>query len=108
MAGPVLTVPPRKLTHYLLDLNALDPSKAVFFLSRGFTLADWPQLSDALAIHAFANWPGDVRLADQYGVKHVVTGPLDCPDGSKPDVLAVWQFKPGASAASFITAYPNN
>ncbi len=103
-----LDIPPHKIILYLLDPNGKDPSKARFFLGRGFDVLQWLDLSNALAEHAANGWPGTVKSAGDYGVKHIITGPLQCPDGTSPDVLSVWQFKPGATAASFITAYPNN
>ena len=103
---PKLAIPTAKLTHYLLDLNGRDPSKARYFLGKGFTREAWSRLADALAQHAVDNWPGDM-IPNPYGRKHVVTGGLECPDGSVPDVLAVWQIETGTMVASLVTAYPN-
>ena len=103
---PKLAIPTSKLTHYLLDLKGRDPSKPKFFLGRGFRLENWPELADALARHAWDNWPGTTKPVS-YGIKHVVTGGLECPDGSTPDVLAVWMIEAGTIVASFVTAYPN-
>lgn len=106
MTMPKLAVPKSKLTRYLLDLEGRDPSKARFFLGRGFALETWSDLADALAQHAVDNWPGRV-LPTSYGHKHVVTGGIACPDGSVPDLLAVWKVETGADVALLVTAYPN-
>jgi hypothetical protein len=106
MDVPKLAVPKSKLTEYLLDLNGREPSKARYFLGRGFTVQTWYSLADALAEHAVDNWPGHV-IATSYGRKHVVRGGMECPDGSVPDILAVWMVAAGTTVASLVTAYPN-
>ena len=107
MSGPVLNVPGHKVTLYLLNPLGKDPSKAKFFLGRGFTLVDWVALSDALATHAFNGWPGTVKQGN-YGLKHVITGPMLCPNGTTPEVLTVWKIEPGNPGLSFVTAYKNS
>ena len=106
MRGPRIGIKKDKLVLYLLDLNGKDPSRAKYFLGRGFTAQNWFQLADALAQHAFDHWPGRV-IRVSYGVKHVITGTMVCPDGSTPDVLSVWKVETGDTVASLVTAYPN-
>jgi hypothetical protein len=106
MNVPNLAIPKSKLTEYLLDLNGREPSKARYFLSRGFTMQTWFSLADALAKHAVDNWPGHV-ISTSYGHKRVVTGGMECPDGSVTDILAVWMVATGITVASLVTAYPN-
>lgn len=96
-----------KIDDYLLNINHVDGwSKAKFFLGRGFSLGAPQDLANALAQHAIANWPGQVA-ANTYVTKHIVTGPLACPDGTTPDVLAIWKLIDDGVTASLVTAYPH-
>ena len=95
-----------KVTGYLLCLDRLPAAaKARFFTAFGFRSDQWETLRDALLRHAHAN-PVMGTTDSAYGTKHVVEGPLECPDGRQPKVCAVWQIDKGSLAPRLITAYP--
>ena len=102
----LLAVPRAKVTDYLLNPHHLEGwSKAKFFLARGFD-RDRPEvLANALAGQAELGWPGHVQPVPS-GVKHRVHGPIDCPDGSRPDILTVWHISEGERTAFLVTARP--
>ena len=96
----------RKITEYLLSFN--HPSgrdKAVFFHSFGFHLQAWKELSAALVGHAKENkiW---AKKKSSFGVKYMIDGPLQTPDGRNPSVLAIWFVETGENKPRFVTAYP--
>lgn len=72
----------RKLTSYLLNpAHIAGGSKARVFLRFCFTVAEWPQLAEALLHHARER---EVAATEQtaHGTRYVVDGPLTAPDGS--------------------------
>lgn len=103
---PLLEVPTRKVSEYLL--NATHPrgaSKAKFFLRFGFEIHRPDALAEALLTHAVdarceirASIDGDRRTM-------VVEGPLSTPDGRDPSIRSVWQCV-GGLAWRLVTAYP--
>ncbi len=103
-----LLIEQSKIDDYLLNIDHVDGwSKAKFFLGRGFSLGEPEDLANALAQHAIANWPGRIAT-NAYATKHIVTGPLVCPDGTAPGVIAIWRLiDGGGTTASLVTAYPN-
>lgn len=105
MRVPRLSFHRDKATSYLLDLNSKrGASKAKFFLARGFDRNEWLTFARALAEHALNHRPGrDVRT--RFGEKHVVSGPMLCPDDSTPEVLSVWMLTPDGTTTAFVTAY---
>jgi hypothetical protein len=100
------TVPERKVTHYLLNpAHPAGGSKAGFFLRFGFTVADWQQLADALLRHARENEVVETEKTP-HGVRHVVEGRLQAPDGTNLNVRTAWYIHPGGDAPRFVTAHP--
>jgi len=96
----------RKIIEYLLSFN--HPSgrdKAVFFHSLGFRLQAWQVLSAALVRHAKENTIWDKKKSS-FGVKYVIDGPLQTPDGRNPSVRAIWFVETGEKQPRFVTAYP--
>jgi hypothetical protein len=99
-------VPEKKITHYLLNpAHPAGGSKAAFFLSFGFTVADWQQLAEALLHHVREN---DVTATEQtaHGSRYVVEGLLTAPDGSHLNIRSAWYIGPGGGVARFVTAHP--
>jgi len=99
-------VPESKIVDYLLSPTHPDGrSKAAFFASFGFHRDAWTELADALRRHAGAH---DVVSAvdTQFGRKYRVEGPLPCPDGRNPNILAVWAIDFGSEIPRFVTAFP--
>ena len=79
--------------------------KARFFLGRGFALDDPLGFAEALGRHGADHWPGRA-ITTRLGAKHVLIGPMRCPDGSAPRVLSVWMLLSDRVAAALVTAYP--
>ena len=89
-----------KITDYLLK----HPGKAKFFLGFGFTVAQWQVLRDALLRHVVSHeYMTEILLDD--GVKYVVEGVLQSPDGRNPQVRSVWMIDRGGSYPRLISAY---
>lgn len=100
-----LRIEEAKIVDYLLNADHVDGSdKAAFFLGRGFTIDAPDGLAEALATHAATHWPGRV-VTTAYVTKHIIEGPLTCPDGSMPNVLAVWKLDATEPTAWLVTAY---
>lgn len=85
-------------------LSIENPGKAKFFLAFGFTLAQWQVLRDALAHHVVTHeYSTEIPLDD--GVKYVIEGALQTPDGRNPLVRSVWMIDGGRSYPRLISAY---
>jgi uncharacterized protein DUF6883 len=97
-AQAVIAAP--KITDYLLK----NPGKAKFFLAFGFTLAQWQELHNALLWHVVTHEYVEEILLDD-GVKYVVEGLLQSPDGRNPQVRSVWMIDGGRSYPRLISAY---
>jgi hypothetical protein len=95
-----------KLTRYLLSTTHRDGQhKAAVLLQFGFRL-DAPEiLADALLNHAHMY---DVFKEEPspFGIRYVIEGPIDTPDGRKLELRSVWFIETGDSEPRFVTAYP--
>ena len=99
-------VPASKIVNYLLSpTHRAGKSKAAFFSSFGFSANQWQDLAEALRRHAMKN---DVceREQTEYGIRHVVDGSLQAPDGSTLNIRSVWFIDAGSSTPRFVTAHP--
>jgi hypothetical protein len=100
-------VDPRKLTAYLLSpAHKLGAAKATFFESFGFTLDMWPDLRDAMLLHARSGAVVDTS-STVYGQVYEVNGRLETPDGRNPFVLVVWMIRIGEDFPRLVTAVPS-
>jgi len=95
-----------KITDYLLSTtNARGRSKAVFFLSLGFTIEHWRGFAEALRLQGMTYEV--VKVAETvYGQRYHVDGTLETPDGRNPQVRTVWQMDVESDYLRLITAYP--
>jgi hypothetical protein len=102
-------VPEAKVVGYLLNiLHPKGRSKARFFLLFGFTREKWTVLADALREHAQTNPLSAVEEDPEFGIRYVVEGEIDAPDGRRPRVRVVW-FIDAADVTRtprLVTAYP--
>lgn len=95
-----------KITDYLLSASHPDGrEKARFFFSFGFRTEQWQSFSDALRIHG-ASHEAVEKEQGIYGIKYIVEGPLETPDGRNPYVRTVWHIDRESDHPRFITAYP--
>ena len=95
-----------KVTDYLLSVD--HPSgkgKAEFFFNFGFRIQNWEEFADALRSHCIR---GEVVRTERtdYGVKYIVDGIIETPDGRNPYIRAIWQVDKGGDYPRIITARP--
>jgi hypothetical protein len=81
------------------------PEKGGFFEVVGFSVEEAGVLRKALLGHAGR---GDAArtVETEFGVKYVVEGSLESPDGRNPEVRSVWIEELGSESTRFVTAYP--
>lgn len=99
-------VPPAKVVNYLLSsTHRAGKSKAAFFRAFGFSADNWPIMADALRRHAFQNSVVETEETE-FGVRHVVDGPMEAPDKTLLNVRSVWYIDKVGDAPRFVTAHP--
>ena len=79
--------------------------KGGFFGAVGFSTREPASLRDALLGHARRHEVSRT-LRTPFGVKYVLDGPLQSPDGRDPETRSVWIVETGGSRPRFLTAYP--
>jgi hypothetical protein len=95
----------RKVVEYLLSSTHEDGrSKADFFRRFGFRLDRWQELATALKLHAVTHAVSKIVSTD-YGVRYIIVGELETPDGRRPMVRSVW-FIEKDGPPKLVTAYP--
>ncbi|MGH7046228.1 MAG: DUF6883 domain-containing protein [Stellaceae bacterium] len=77
---------------------------AKFFLSFGFSQANWAVLKHVLLAHPLANSVKS-QTTTPYGEKYLVSCSLMTPDGRNPCVVTVWIIEPADPNPRFVTAY---
>ncbi|WP_091928306.1 DUF6883 domain-containing protein [Methylobacterium sp. yr668] len=103
---PPRTVPPAKITGYLLKPDhPIGGPKSVFFRSFGFSLDQSDVMAVALIAHADRN-PVIDTPTDQWGMKYIVRCHVQTPDGRNPCIITVWIVPRGETEARLVTAYP--
>jgi hypothetical protein len=95
-----------KITEYLLNAeHRYGASKARFFASFGFRLANWEVLALALLKHG-RHYEVSRVIETIFGANYEIEGSLKTPDGRMPRIRSVWQVDHGMVAPRLITAYP--
>jgi hypothetical protein len=99
-----LVVEEAKIKAYLLSETNSD-GKYDFYIAFGFTPERWETLKTARIRHAITH---DVKqtLETPHGIKYIIEGELQAPDGRTPQVRAVWIVDTGKDAPRLVTAYP--
>jgi hypothetical protein len=101
------TLDDAKISQYLLNpAHPVGGSKAKFFLSRGFTQANWTELKTALLDHPRHNQVAS-QTANAHAEKYAISCSLVTPDRTNPCVISVWNIQPSDPYPRFVTAYPN-
>ena len=96
-----------KIIDYLLELShPVGGGKAKFFLSRGFTRANWTELKRALLAHAQSNQVTS-QTSNAHGENYEISCSIMTPDNSNPCVISVWIIQPSDPYPRFVAAYPN-
>lgn len=99
-------VPREKIVDYLLSLVHEDGRpKAVFFTRFGFTAKDWEILAHALIHHAGMHDVENV-VSSVYGMRYIIVGELEAPDGRYPIVKVIWSVEHESVLPRMVTAYP--
>lgn len=99
-------VPPEKITEYLLsETHPEGRDKAVFFRHFGFQLFEWEVLAQALLDHAGAHEVVKT-VPSRFGIRYVIEGELQTPDGRLPRIRAVWFVSIDSDVPRLVTAYP--
>ena len=101
-----LSIPKAKIVDYLLSTtHPVGRHKAVFFLSYGFTRSESHRLVNALLNHAATNDVVKTEVSP-FGIRHIVEGEMETPDGRKPSIRSVWFVDADSETPRFVTAYP--
>ena len=96
----------RKIVDYLLSAtHPWGKHKAEWFAAFGFSSENWETLARALRRHAAGH---DVAKTETtpFGVRYVVEGIMEMPNGMLPRVRTVWFVEEGDDTPQFVTAYP--
>jgi hypothetical protein len=95
-----------KIEQYLLSHEHPDGSpKARFFERFGFRRSHWEELAAALCGHARTQNVANT-VESGYGIRYVLDGPLETPDGRRPYVRTVWIMEAGNDEPRLVTAHP--
>jgi hypothetical protein len=95
-----------KIEQYLLSHEHPDGSpKARFFERFGFRRSHWEALAAALCGHARTQNVANT-VESGYGIRYVLDGPLETPDGRRPYVRTVWIMEAGNDEPRLVTAHP--
>ncbi len=104
--GEKAYVAEEKITHFLLcHSHEYGQSRARFFSRFGFHLDRWQEFADALIIHGTRYDVIEIEESNS-GVKYVVNGAIETPDGRNPLVKTVWIVDTGTDTPRLITAHP--
>ena len=94
-----------KIAEYLLNTEHLDNGgKALFFISLGFTRAEWFTLANALMKVAHETEIA-ISMESSHGIKYIVDGRMSTPSGKSPTVRTVWIVDKGNERPRLVTAY---
>lgn len=99
-------IPPAKILDYLLAADHPDGGDKSVVLTRfGFNRAEWQILAQALRTHG-ASHEVVRTLRTPHGLKFVIEGVLDAPDGRSLNLRTVWIILDGTDAPRLVSAYP--
>ncbi len=99
-------VPSDKITDYLLSLTHPDGrDKAIFFMAFGF-IPDVPTRLETALLQQAASQDVVKSVSSVFGVRYVIEGQLETPDGRNPRVRSVWFIEKGDEIPRLVTAYP--
>ena len=95
-----------KIADYLLSPdNPNSEGKPGFFSRFGFSVDRWEIFAEALRLHCLRNDIAE-EVETSFGIKYVVIGVIETPDGRNPSVKTVWLVDSENANPRFITAVP--
>ena len=95
-----------KITGYLLvTSHRQGGSKADRFIKFGFSIEQWEVLAQALIVHGINNEVINME-STKYGMKYVIEGDVETPNGVPLYVRSVWQIDWVTESPRLVTAYP--
>ena len=95
-----------KITGYLLvRSHKQGGSKADRFIKFGFSIERWEILAQALTVQGIRNEVINTE-STAYGMKYVIEGDIETPNGIPLYVRSVWQIDWGTESPRLVTAYP--
>lgn len=95
-----------KILDYLLSVDhPTGGDKAAFSLGVGYTRTQWTRLRDDLRRLASAGTVVAEKRTD-FGIKHVVDGMIETPDGRTVALRTIWISDEADGAPRLVTAYP--
>jgi hypothetical protein len=102
------TIDDAKIIQYLLNSahSSAAAGKANFFMSFGFSQANWAELKKSLLEHPQTNQVTN-QTTTAFGDKYVISCSLTTPDGRNPCVISVWIIESPDPNPKFVTAYPD-
>src|SRR6478672_9719296 len=98
-------VPDGKIVDYpLSDTHRDGRHKAAFFRTFAYRLSEWRRLRDDLLKQATY----DVVSVEnsQFGIRYVIEGIIQTPDGREPMIRTVWFIENNTDIPRLATAYP--
>ena len=99
-------IPPAKIRDYLLAADHPDGSGKAAVLTRfGFNRAEWQILAQALRTHG-ASHEVARTIRTPHGLKFIIEGALEAPDGRSLNLRTVWIILDGADEPRLVSAYP--
>lgn len=99
-------IPPAKILDYLLAADHPDGrGKAVVLIGFGFNRADWQILAQALRTHG-ASYEVTRTIRTPHGLKFIIEGALESPDGRSLNLRTVWIILDGTDEPRLVSAYP--
>ena len=100
-------IPTEKIGNYLLNLaHPVGGSKARWFISLGYH-PDNPNQLESDLLEIVRNSADYVDEQTQFGVKYVVRGQLESPNGGLENVRSVWISETNVPQPRLVTAYPD-
>ena len=101
-------VHPSKITGYLLsETHEEGAGKAAYLRLMGFDESNVDLLEAGLLAIAQVEEVARTETTP-YGVKYVIYGTMDTPEGEIIELLTVWMIDSGQEAPRLITAYPRH
>ncbi len=96
----------KKVVEYLLNVDHPDArGKAHAFHQYGFRSSRWKKFARALRNHALQHPVADTNTTP-FGMKYVIEGPIQAPNGEDLHLRSVWITEAEAAAPRLVTAYP--